>query len=232
MLHSLVGGSIGAGKYVPFSFADRSNLWPVEVAEAPDMTLARHDSASIAQGLIAGTLVATEQGWQSVEDLQSGDRVITFDHGMRPVRAVRVSTLYTAADAAPRSLWPVSVPAGALGNRTEMQLLPGQPVLIESDAAEALYGDAFLMVPAGVLDGYNAITRAAPEREVTVVTLEFDDDEVIYTNGTLLVQCPAAEGSYFRGQVDRLNTVANASPYQRLTEQQGRRLVEAMHLQA
>jgi hypothetical protein len=32
--------------------------------------------------------------------------------------------------------------------------------------------------------------------------------------------------------VDRLNTVANASPYQRLTEQQGRRLVEAMHLQA
>ncbi|MCA0203698.1 MAG: Hint domain-containing protein [Proteobacteria bacterium] len=231
MLHSLIGGSVGAGKYVPFSFADRGNLWPSTPVDGFVPAQAQHDAAGIAQGLIAGTLVATETGWQPVDDLQPGDRIVTFDHGMRPLRAVRISTLYTAAEAAPQRLWPLSIPAGVLGNRSALKVLPDQPVLIESDAAEVLYGDAFLMLPVGVLDGYRGITRVPPAREMSVVALEFDNDEVVYVNGTLLAQCPAPEVATTEGQIERLRGAAPLR-YQRLTEQQGRRLVEAMQLGA
>ncbi|MCB1388468.1 MAG: Hint domain-containing protein [Rhodobacteraceae bacterium] len=217
------------GRFVPFSFADRSDLWPADLVDATDAGLQCPDVASLAQGLIAGTLVATDLGWQPVEDLQAGDRIVTFDHGMRPLKAVRISTLHTAAGSAPSGVWPLSIPAGVLGNRTAMRVLPGQPLLIESDAAEVLYGDAFLMVPAGVLDGYKGIQRVAPEREVTVVTLEFEGDEVVYTNGTLLVQCAAAESRAYPERVEHARCLTPVV-YQRLTEQQGRRLVAAMTL--
>lgn len=227
MLHSVVGSTIGRGKYVPFSMVERSDLWPAARNDSAGAGAAPHDLAGVAQGLIAGTLVATELGWQPVEDLQTGDRVITFDNGMRPLKSVKIATLYTAAEAAPRSVWPLAIPEGVLGNRTAMQIMPGQSLLIESDAAEALFGDAFLMVQAGVLDGFRGIGRAAPAPEVTVVTLEFEGDEVVYANGTVLVQCPAA-GAKTAG----IGTIAmaRALPYQRLTDQQGRRLIAAMHL--
>lgn len=226
MLTTLVGGTISKGQYFPFSFAERSNLWPGPIAHATGAGAAPHDLSGVAQGLIAGTLVATELGWQPVEDLRAGDRVVTFDNGMRPLKAVKIATLYTAAEAAPRQVWPLQIPRGALGNRTEMQVLPGQTLLIESDVAEDLFGDAFLMVKAGVLDGYKGIECSPPSTEVTVVSLEFDGDEVVYANGTLLVHCAAAG----QGAPDIARRGAHhAAPYQRLTEQQGLRLVAAMH---
>ncbi len=230
MLMNWVGGISGRRQILPFSFADRGNLWPDEMIEASVTTMGRHEQGGIAQGLIGGTLVATELGWQPVEDLQVGDRVVTFDNGMRPLTAVRVSTLWTAASETPRSLWPLEIPAQALGNRSALRLLPEQPVLIESDAAEALYGDPFLMVAAQVLDGYHGIARVPPMREVTVVTLEFEGDEVVYANGTLLVHCPADRVELVHSAEELMNHGAHGH-YQRLTEAQGRRLVEAMHAQ-
>ncbi|MFN4100761.1 MAG: Hint domain-containing protein [Pararhodobacter sp.] len=222
MLNTFPAGMMGRTPRVLFSFSDRSNTWP-DLAEVVAPSFTRHDHSGLAEGLIAGTLVATDLGWQPVEDLQPGDRIVTFDNGLRPLKAVRVSTLYTAATRAPQGLWPLEVPTGALGNRSAVQLLPGQPVLIESDAAETLYGDPFLMVSAGSLDGYKGIARTAPAAELRIVTLEFADDEVVYANGTLLVHCPAQQG----------DTVAEAqpghAPYQHLTDQQARVLVEAMH---
>ena len=224
MLHNWVGGMLGRGSFAPYSFADRSDLWAEQHLAASVPAQGWHETGALAEGLIAGTLVATEMGWQPVQDLQIGDRVVTFDSGMRPLKAMRVSTLWTAAAEAPVGLWPLHLPAGALGNRTDMLLLPDQPLLIESDAGEDLFGDAFTLVPAGALDGYNGITRTAPAREVTVVTLEFADDEVVYANGTLLAQCRSG-----RTSADATVTLGDSSPYQCLTETQGRRLVAAMH---
>ncbi|MGC9420245.1 MAG: Hint domain-containing protein, partial [Rhodovulum sp.] len=45
--------------------------------------------AGIASGFAAGTEIATTLGWRTVETLQPGDRVLTFDHGSQPVRAVQ-----------------------------------------------------------------------------------------------------------------------------------------------
>ena len=226
MLQNWVTNSIGRPRGPAFSFADRGDIWAQFVGLTEEPRLDHTDHATVAEGLIAGTLVATEQGWQPVQDLQPGDRVVTFDNGMQRLKAVRVSTLWTAAAQAPRGLWPLRVPPRALGNRTEIVLLPEQVVLIESDAAETLYGDPFGMVAAGALDGYKGIERTPPAREMTVVTLEFTRDEVVYANGTTLVHCPAPTGDLL-AQAD---TALRVGPgYRRLTDVQTRRLVEAMH---
>lgn len=227
MLHGLTGGFGNRGMYLPFSFADRSNLFAGEMIEAGTSPLGQNDFGTLAGGLIAGTLVATDLGWQPVEDLRTGDRVVTFDNGMRPLRGVQVSTLYTAEHDAPRSVWPLLVPARALGNRTAMTLMPEQAVLIESDQAEAVYGDPFMLVSAGVLDGHKGIARVAPQRQITVVMLEFESDEVVYANGTLLVHCPADRVETVRGIEEMMNTGAHGC-YQRLTDVQGRRLMAMM----
>lgn len=228
MLHGLMGGVGNRGQYLPFSFSDRSNLFAGERVDATTSALGQHDFGQVAGGLVAGTLVATDLGWQPVEDLRTGDRVVTFDSGMRPLRAVRISTLWTAEADAPRAVWPLQVPVRALGNRTTMTLMPEQAVLIESDEAESMYGDPFMLVSAGVLDGHKGITRVPPQREVTVVTLEFESDEVVYANGTLLVHCPADRVDTVRG-VEELMSTGSHGCYQRLTDMQGRKLVAAMH---
>ncbi|WP_461472156.1 Hint domain-containing protein [Pararhodobacter sp.] len=191
------------------------------------MSAGQGDFGVIAEGLLAGTTVATDQGWLPVETLRAGDRVVTFDHGMRPVKAVRISKLWTAAQGAPRAVWPLLIPARVLGNRSETRLLPEQSVLIESDAAEEMYGDPFTMVAAGTLEGYMGITRVPPTRELTVVSLKFEGDEVVYTNGTMLVHCPNPRPAMV-ATADELMSAEMTALYQKLTDQQARSLVEAM----
>lgn len=227
MLHGLMGGVGNRGQYVPYSFSDRSNLFAGELAEISTTGLGHNDFGQMAGGLVAGTLVATDLGWQPVEDLRAGDRVVTFDNGMRPLRSVRVSTLWTAAADAPRAVWPLAVPAKALGNRTTMTLMPDQAVLIESDQAETLYGDPFILVSAGALEGHKGIARVPPQREVTLVMLEFEGDEIVYANGTMLVHCPADRIETVRSAEEMMRTGVEGA-YHRLTDLQGRRLMALM----
>lgn len=227
MLNGLMGSMGNRRQYLPFSFADRSNLFAGEAIEVTSSAVGQNDFGSVAGGLIAGTLVATDLGWQPVQDLRAGDRVVTFDNGMQRLRSVRIASLWTAQNEAPRRVWPMQVPARVLGNRTEMTLMPEQAVLIESDAAETLYGDPFMLVSAGTLDGHKGITRVPPQREITVATLEFEGDEVVYVNGTLLAHCPAPRVETVRSAEDLMLTGMHGA-YHRLTDMQARRLVAAM----
>ncbi len=147
----------------------------------------------IADGLAAGTLVATAMGWRPAEAIARGDLVLTFDRGMQPVREVTRGRLWRFEERCPRSLWPLCVPAGALGNQHPMMLLPEQSVMLESDAADMIYGDPFTLVSAADLDGFRGIERVAPDMPaLEVVQLHFDGDEVVYANAGALVHCPGA----------------------------------------
>ncbi|MEO0939144.1 MAG: Hint domain-containing protein [Pseudomonadota bacterium] len=141
-------------------------------------------------GLIAGTCVASGMGWRPVEAIAPGDMVLSFDHGMVPVRDVTRTTLWPCAIRIPEASWPVFVPAGALNNAQDMTLLPDQPVMVESDAALDAHGDPFALVQAKALEGLRGIERTAPLREIEVITLTFDTDQVIYAQGGLLAYCP------------------------------------------
>ncbi len=154
--------------------------------------LRRTRPVGLAAGLVAGTMVATAMGWRPVEALAKGDLILTFDRGLQPLRGVTRGLHWDADTLCPEALWPLRVPAGALGNQQDMTLLPEQAVMIESDTADMLYGDPFTLIDAADLDGYRGIERMPPVVEIEVIQLQFDNDEVVFANSGALVHCPNA----------------------------------------
>ncbi|MEZ5685117.1 MAG: Hint domain-containing protein [Paracoccaceae bacterium] len=174
-----------------------------------------------AEGIVAGTRIATELGWRAVESIMPGDKVMTFDHGLREVVQVKRAALWTGRGSCPRHMMPLAVPEGALGNATPMLLLPEQNVMVESDLAEAVLGDPFALIPAGALEGYRGIERITPHQKVDICVLQFAQDEVVYANGTGMMHC----GSIHAG---RLEALLDAPDYAALPMDMARTLVKAL----
>ena len=221
MFGSRIGSGAVGGVRRLAAYVERSGFW------AGADPLAREAAARLAEGLPATTLIATGQGWVVAADLRPGDRIVTFDNGLQRLRAVGAGQLRIAPPDLPRSACPLRVPAGALGNRRALTLLPGQSVLIDSDAAEALYGDPFALVPAGALDGWRGIARVEPAAEVEVVFLEFDGEEIVYAEGMALIHCPR-RNPLIVAAPDGLIAAASAGHYRALPLAQGRALIAAM----
>ncbi|WP_223637417.1 Hint domain-containing protein [Rhodobacter sp. TJ_12] len=154
------------------------------------------------EGIVAGTRIATTMGWRPVEAIAACDLVMTFDHGLRPVRAVHRTQLFAGRAQCPRRMMPLAVPEAALGNAAPMLLLPEQNVLVESDLAEAVLGDPFALIPAAALEGYRGIDRITPHQRIEIVTLQFDEDEVIYANGTGMIHCASVYGTSIGAMMD------------------------------
>lgn len=165
-----------------------------EIDTAVAVAAAAHDAPLAGKsGLLAGTKVATQLGWRPVETVAVGDEVLTFDNGLRRVVAVEREIIRFDPLDCDEADWPLCVPAGALGNKVPTMILPGQAVMIESDAAEMLYGDPFAVVPAEVLDGYAGIERCLPENRLEIVTLRFEEDELVFVSSGLLIHCARTE---------------------------------------
>lgn len=179
-------------------------------------------AALVEHGILLGTRLATNFGWCCVEALQPGDRVLTFDHGMQTVAHVRRTVLFADAVCIPAHLRPVTVPAGALGNRAPMHLLPEQGVLVESDAADDIYGDPFAILPAVALTGYRGIHRNVTPAQIEVISISFDAPQVIFVEGGALLYCP-------QPRVDLAEMLDPAlQPYEVLSLQAATRLVDHM----
>ncbi|WP_296478809.1 Hint domain-containing protein [Roseinatronobacter sp.] len=136
-------------------------------------------------GLLAGTLVANQNGWVPAEQIGPGDLVLTFDNGMQPVAANESMTL-ERADMPRKKAFTMFVPKGALGNRVDMNILPMQEVIVESDRAEALYGDPFVLMPCFLLDGYKGIHTQQFYTDLHLSMLLFENEQIIHTNGGML----------------------------------------------
>lgn len=132
--------------------------------------------------------VATAIGWRPAAALTEGDPVLTFDHGLQPLAEV-IRHTGPCDDAEPA----LHVPPGALGQTDALILLPGTAVLIESDLAEELYGDPFVLIPQAALDGFRGI-RPVAATAAGGVTLRFDRDEIVFTQPGALLLCPSVAG--------------------------------------
>lgn len=142
-------------------------------------------------------------------DLQPGDAVLTFEQGEVPVARVFRSA---QAVRVPQPFWPVFLPVGAMDNDEPAELLPAQMVMLESDLAEELYGEPFVMVPASSLVGWNGIERRAPETD-EIIHLQFDTPQVVFAGRSLLLGCGgagAAAANVFRAQGMMTLTVKEA----------------------
>ena len=145
---------------------------------------------AITNGLMVGTRIATTMGWRQVEAIAVGDAVLTFDNGMQLVTDISRFTAWVDAPWTPSHMWPVHIPAGALGNYVDMTVFADQGLMIESDAALDQHGDPFAVVPALALVGVRGITRQAPPQQIEIITLSFDAEQVIYAEGSVLMHCP------------------------------------------
>ena len=118
-------------------------------------------------------------------DLLVGDPVLTFEGGEMPVARV-----FRSAQAArvPQPFWPIWLPVGAMENDEPAELLPAQMVMLESDLAEELYGEPFVLIPASALVGWNGIERRAPEA-VEIVHVQFETPQLVFAGRSLLLSC-------------------------------------------
>lgn len=137
-------------------------------------------------GMVAGTLIETDTGWRPVETLKPQDRVATFDGGLRPVRAVTRRGIGGQGHA----LNLIQVPGGALETCSDLLLPAEQGVLLDLPQSEARFGTPLVLVPASALVGWQGVRVARCARSLTVIDLQFEDDEVIYANTGALIHCP------------------------------------------
>lgn len=173
------------------------------------------------RGMASGIAVATTAGWQQAGSVVVGQGVLTFDGGLQRVVATRTAPAWAGDGPCPRNLWPVEVPRGALGNREVMQLAADQPILIESDAAEAQGNDPFTLIRARALDGVRGICRVPPAPDEKLITLTFAFEQIVFVAGGAMLHCPAAAP-------DLLDGAASSARYPILDMEDAVRIAQAL----
>jgi Hint domain len=145
---------------------------------------ANREAAPLASGLIAGTMVETQRGWQPVESLRLGDRVHTFDGGACPVLALdrNWTTQETPV---------IRVPGGVLDTCTDLTLLPGQHILIDTFGDALIPDAALVLIPATALTGWRGTQRVQLTKSIEVITPFFAAEEAIFANTGAMIRCPA-----------------------------------------
>lgn len=125
----------------------------------------------------AGTPIATDRGPRAVELLAPGDRVLTRDHGFRPL--VWTGRRRVAA----RGRWaPVRFSAGAIGNEAPLVVSPQHRMLVTGWKAQLLTGLDEVLVPAKSLVNGTTVHRLTGG-EVTYVHVMCDRHEILNATG-------------------------------------------------
>lgn len=146
---------------------------------------AKTTAPKVSSGFIAGTLVEGKNGWVPVEDLRIGDAVQSYDGGL--ARVVGLDRGWITADV---GAYVLHLPGGALDNCSDLMLLPGQNVLIDTLNDAELPDDIVALIPAASLEGVFGTSRIRIEKPMEVITPRFADDEAIFANSGTLLHCP------------------------------------------
>ena len=145
----------------------------------------------VTSGVVAGTLVETATGWRSIETLRMGDLVQSLDGGLVKVLGLDRRSLRPEMGQAI-----VTIPGGTLDACSDLQVLPGQHLLLDTLQDANLPDDAFALIPALALDGWQGCTRRYAMREIEVITPMFETEEILWANSGVLLHCPGiAEGA-------------------------------------
>ncbi|MFK7879976.1 Hint domain-containing protein [Roseobacter sp.] len=168
--------------------------WSVNIAAKPRLTndALEHNLLPTQQrdGVAARTRIVTEHGWRPVETIVAGDRVQTFDNGLKSVLAVKRAVLWVDHLYATSPVWPVTIPAHAFGNGRDVILMPEQRLMLESERFSDALGDPYAVAPAEALLGVCGTYRDMPLKPIDLTTLFFADEEVVCADGGLLIHCP------------------------------------------
>lgn len=142
--------------------------------------------APVIGGIVAGTLVDAAKGWVAVETLRIGDKVQTLDGGLARIHALDRRTLVPEAET---SL--IHVPGGTFDACSDLLLVPGQHLLLDTLNDAALGGAPYTLVPAIALTADRLVRRTFPDLTIEVITPLFADEEIIFCNSGVMLHCPS-----------------------------------------
>ena len=134
----------------------------------------------------AGTRVKTAEGLRAIETVKVGDLVETLDRGLQPVRWVgRQSHSAQVLQLAPK-LRGIVIGKGALGHglpRADVCVSRHHRIMLQSDLAHRLFGQAQVLVPAHRLIGLPGVASCDYAGGIDYCHLLFDRHELLMVEG-------------------------------------------------
>lgn len=130
-------------------------------------------------------VIATPSGPRPIDQIASGDLVLTRDNGPRPVVWAGRSNLSGMALRRHPHLRPIRFRRGALGGvpDEDLRISPEHRVLVTGARAQALYGCDEVLVRAADLLDYRVIAPDLALHGVAYVHLLLEDHQVLFANG-------------------------------------------------
>ena len=172
--------------------------------------------ACVTTGLVAGTLLETQAGWRPVQTLRIGDAVQTLDGGL--ARILGLDRRILTADGLATL---IKIDGGHFDACSDLLLLPGQHVLLDTLDDPQMDGSPFAMIAALALLATPGARRTPLGTSVEVITPMFADEEVVYANSGVLLHCP--------GIIDGAQGFPDTSFFPRLDAVQARHFVHRRH---
>jgi len=147
------------------------------------------DANTLVPCFVAGTLIETAKGQRPVESLKVGDKVMTMDNGLQPIRWIGSQTVRGTGALAPIVFEPHSVE----GLTKRLLVSPQHRMFIAGSHTELLFGESEVFVAAKHLVNGDDIYQE-DQAEVTYLHIMFDTHEIVFAEG-------AATESFFCGKV-------------------------------
>ncbi|MEO0863725.1 MAG: Hint domain-containing protein [Pseudomonadota bacterium] len=169
------GESIDSNAPNGTAFARDGSGTLVETAPTPGTP----DVACFAQG----TLILTRRGEQPVEDLRPGDRLPTYDGGLRTLLGVCAVHLPARDLLAHPALRPLTVDGAMFGGDHGIRLSPAHCLLYGAPWAEALFASPQILLRARHLEAAGMARADIPRSGVTYHHLLFDEHVLVLANG-------------------------------------------------
>ena len=129
-----------------------------------------------------GTLLETENGWRPIESLRSGMRVRTLN-GMVPIAAL-------CRQPPDRSRVHWHVPAGNLGNCSDMRLNAGQHVAVMDPACTSLFDARLVLIPAPTTTGFCGVRTITGFSLRGGIALCFEEEQIVFAHTGMLLYVP------------------------------------------
>lgn len=135
------------------------------------------DTPPVVPCFVAGTRLLTARGQRRIDRLQTGDRVMTADHGLQPIRWIGARSVPAQGRFAP-----IAFEAGAIGNTRALRVSPEHRMLLRGWQAEVCFGEPEVLIAAKHLVNDRTI-RPAPGGMVTYLHIVFDRHEIVFAEG-------------------------------------------------
>jgi Ca2+-binding RTX toxin-like protein len=132
-----------------------------------------------------GTRIATPRGEVPIEELKVGDKVLTRDNGIQPIRWIGRRDLDARTLAMNPHLRPVRIRKGSLGNglpERDMLVSPNHRVLVANDRTALYFDEHEVLVAAKHLVAGDGVAQVAAAG-VSYIHILFDRHEVVLSDG-------------------------------------------------